>query len=83
MVKNLCMYVHEGIIIPVILHCSRTPELYKFKRSLGFKLQDVINCKEQTVLESIKDAFEEEICKLNTMYQFTKLIFIFMSINWQ
>ena len=28
--------------------------------NLGFKLHDVINLKEQTVLESIKDAFEEE-----------------------
>ena len=41
------------------MHC-RTPESCKFKRSLGFKLHDVINCKEQTVLESIKDAFEWE-----------------------
>ena len=43
------MYAHEGIIIPVIMHC-RTPESCKFKRSLGFKLHNVINCKEQTVL---------------------------------
>ena len=50
-------YAHEGIIIPVIMHC-RTPESCKFKRTLGFKLPNVINCKEQTVLESIKDAFE-------------------------
>ena len=53
------MYAHEGIIILVIMHC-RTPESPKFKRSLGFKLHDVINFKEQTVLESIKDAFEGE-----------------------
>ena len=52
-------YAHEVIIIPVIMHC-RTPESCKFKRSLGFKLHDVINCKEQTVLESIKDAFGGE-----------------------
>ena len=38
------VYAHEGIIIPVIMHC-RTPESCKFKRSLGFKLHDVINCK--------------------------------------
>ena len=50
-------YAHEGIIIPVIMHC-RTPELFKFKRSLGFKLHDVITCKEQTVLGSVKYAFE-------------------------
>ena len=40
------------------MHC-RTPESSKFKRHLGFKLRDVINCKEQTMLES-KDAFEGE-----------------------
>ena len=51
------MYAHEGIIIPVIMHC-RTPESCKFKRSLGFKLHDVITCKEQTVLKSVKDSFE-------------------------
>ena len=38
----------------------RTPESCKFKRSLGFKLHDVINFKEQTVIQSIKSAFEGE-----------------------
>ena len=51
------VYAHEGIIIPVIMHC-RTPESCRFKKSLGVKLHDVINCKEHTVLESIKDVFE-------------------------
>ena len=59
------MYAHEGFIIPVIMHC-RTPESCKCKRNLGFKLHDVINCKEQTVLESIKDAFEGE--NIQTQY---------------
>ena len=59
------VYAHESIIIPVIMHC-RTPESCKFKRSLGFKLHNVINCKEQTVLQSIKDAFEEE--NMQTQY---------------
>ena len=53
------VYAHKGIIILVIMHC-RTPESCKLKRSLGFKLHDMINCKELTVLESIKDAFEGE-----------------------
>ena len=44
----------------------RTTESYKFKRRQGFKLRDVINTKEQTVLESIKDAFEEE--NMQTQY---------------
>ena len=39
---------------------SRTDESCKFKRNLGFTLHDVINTKEQTVINSIKDAFEGE-----------------------
>ena len=38
----------------------RTHESCNFKRSLGFRLHDVINTKEQTVLKPIKDAFEGE-----------------------
>ena len=38
----------------------RTDESCDLKKNLGFKLHDVINTKEQTVLESIKDAFEGE-----------------------
>ena len=34
-------------------------ESCNLKRNLGFKLHDVFNIKEQTVLNSIKDAFEE------------------------
>ena len=41
------------------MYC-RTPESCDFKRSLGFKLHDMIKCKEQTVLEPRKDAFEGE-----------------------
>ena len=39
---------------------SRTDESCKFKRNLGFKLHDVINTKEITAINSIKDAFERE-----------------------
>ena len=59
------VYAHEGIIMPVIMHC-RTPESYKFKRSLGFKLHNVIYFKEQTVLGSMNDAFERE--NMQTQY---------------
>ena len=38
----------------------RTDESCNLKRNLGFRLHDVINTKEQTVLKSIKDAFEGE-----------------------
>ena len=59
------VYAHEGIIIPVIMHC-RIPESCKFKRSLGFKLHNVIYFKEQTVLGSMNDAFERE--NMQTQY---------------
>ena len=38
----------------------RTDESCTLKRNIGFKLHDVINTKEQTVINSIKDAFEGE-----------------------
>ena len=38
----------------------RTDESCNLKKNLGFRLHDVINTKEQTVLESIKNAFEGE-----------------------
>ena len=38
----------------------RTPESYKFKRKLGFKLQDVINAKQKTIIETKKEVFEGE-----------------------
>ena len=38
----------------------RTDESCSLKRKLGFKIHDVINTKEQTVINSIKDAFEGE-----------------------
>ena len=37
-----------------------TDESCNLKRNLGFRLQDVINTKEQTVLKSIKDTFKGE-----------------------
>ena len=37
-----------------------TNESCNLKRNLGFKLHDVINTKEQSVLKSIKDTFEGE-----------------------
>ena len=38
----------------------RTDELCNLKRKLGFSLRDVINTKEQTVINSIKNASEGE-----------------------
>ena len=44
----------------------RTDESCKFKKKLGFKIHDVINTKEQTVISAIKDAFEGE--NMQTQY---------------
>ena len=38
----------------------RTDKSCSIERNLGFKLHDVINTKEQTIINSIKDAFEGE-----------------------
>ena len=38
-----------------------------FKKKLGFKLNDVINTKEQTIINSIKDTFQEE--NIQTQYR--------------
>ena len=62
------------------MHC-RTPESCKFKISLGFKLHDVINCKEQTMLESIKDAFEGENMQSQYSVLGCKIDLFFISIN--
>ena len=48
---------------------SRTYKSCQFKRNLGFTLHYVINTKEQTVINSIKDAFEGE----NMQSQYTVL----------
>ena len=74
------IFKHEKLAIKVIMGC-RTTESCKFKRKLGFQLHDVINTKEQTVLESIKDAFEGE--NMQTQYKTTELIFIFMITSLQ
>ena len=47
----------------------RTDESCNLIKNLGFTLHDVINTKEQTVINSIKDAFEEE----NMQSQYTVL----------
>ena len=44
----------------------KTDESSNLKRNLGFKLHDVINTKEQTIINSIKDTFEGE--NIQTQY---------------
>ena len=52
-------FIHNNLALKIIMDC-RTDESCNFKRNLGFTLHDVINTKEQTVINSIKDAFEGE-----------------------
>ena len=52
-------FLHNNLALKIIMDC-RTDESCSLKRNLGFNLHDVINTKEQTVLRSIKDAFEGE-----------------------
>ena len=47
------------------MHC-RTDKSCSLKKKLGFKLHDVINTKEQTIINSIKDTFEGE--NIQTQY---------------
>ena len=51
--------MRSDLALKVIMDC-RTDESCNLKRNLGFRLNDVINTKEQTVLKSIVDAFEGE-----------------------
>ena len=52
-------FLHNDLALKTIMNC-RTDESCSFKINLGFRLHDVINTKEQTVINSIKDAFEGE-----------------------
>ena len=52
-------FLRSDLALKVIMDC-RTDESYKLKRNIGFILHNVINAKEQTVINSIKDAFEGE-----------------------
>ena len=51
--------LRSDLALKVIIGC-RTDESSNLKRNLGLKLHDVINTKEQAILESIKNVFEGE-----------------------
>ena len=61
-------FIINDLALKIIKNC-RTDESCNFKRNLGFTLHDVINSKEQTVINSMKDAFEGE----NMQSQYTVL----------
>ena len=50
-------FLRSNLALKVIMD-RRTDESCNLKRNLGFKLHDLINTKEQTVINSIKDEFE-------------------------
>ena len=50
-------FIYNDLALKIIMDC-RTDESCNLKRNLGFTLHDVINPKEQTVINSIKDSFE-------------------------
>ena len=58
--KQSCRrFIRNDLALKIIKDC-RTDESCNLKRHLGFILHDVINTKEQTEVNSIKDAFEGE-----------------------
>ena len=52
-------FLRSDLALKRIMNC-RTDESCNLKRNLRFDLHDVINTKERTVLESIKEAFQGE-----------------------
>ena len=54
------IFLRNDFALKVKMDC-RTDESCNLKRNLGFRLHDVINTEKQTVLKSIKDAFEGEV----------------------
>ena len=52
-------FLHSNLASKIIMDC-RTDKSCNLKRNLGFKLHHVINTKKQTILSSIKGAFEGE-----------------------
>ena len=59
------IFLRSDLALKVIMDCRRD-ESCNLKRNLGFRLHNQINIKEQTVLKSIKDAFEGE--NMQTQY---------------
>ena len=67
--KQSCRrFIHNDLALKIIMD-RRTDKSCNLKRNLGFTLHDVINTKEQTVINSTKDEFEGE----NMQTQYTVL----------
>ena len=66
--------MHSDLALKVIMDC-RADESCNLKRNLGFRIHDVIDKKEPTVLKSIKGAFK--------VFSAIGLIFTSISTNLQ
>ena len=58
-------FLHIDLALKIIMDC-RTDESCSLKKKLGFKLHDIINTKEQLIINSMKDKFEGE--NIQTQY---------------
>ena len=67
-------FIHNDLALKIVMNCKAN-ESCNLKINLGFKLHDVINTKEQTIINSIKDAFEGEV--MQTQYT------VFINTNLQ
>ena len=52
-------FIHVDLAFKVIKNC-KTHESCAFKKNLGFTLHDVLNTKEESVINAVKDTFEGE-----------------------
>ena len=77
-------FLRSNLALKVIVDCG-TNESCNLQRNLGFRLHDVINTKEQTVLKSIKDAFEggDMQTQFSVLGYRIDLYFTFININLQ
>ena len=61
------LYIIAELALKIIMHCRLSPEeTEKFRSELGFKQHNILMTNEQSVLKSIKDAFEGE--NMQTQY---------------
>ena len=58
-------FLHIHLALKLIMNC-KTDKSCSLKKNLGFKLNDVINTKEQAIINPIKNAFEGE--NMQTQY---------------
>ena len=64
------MYVHEDILIPIIMQSRLSdPKTINFRSDLGFNQINLILKKEQSVIESIRDTFKGEDIRIQLCFR--------------